>query len=189
MARTETLEARRRLLLEHNHPSWLRSILSSCGSHHDETMIIVSSILEYVAIALRGKQGATSRHSNVDNGQDPGATYELVDDAGKDPRLTVTGPPGVNTTVLAGNVATDGRTRTGSSTPQTGEEKEAGRESFAENKKRRGHKYKVLFGLALPFALQSLDTTIIASALPFIAADFGMPTSHPADASNSNRRR
>jgi hypothetical protein len=33
-------------------------------------------------------------------------------------------------------------------------------------------KYKVLFGLALPFALSSLDVTIIASALPSIASVF-----------------
>ncbi|KAH6869508.1 major facilitator superfamily domain-containing protein [Thelonectria olida] len=39
-------------------------------------------------------------------------------------------------------------------------------------KRRRSLRYKVLLGLALPFALQSLDTTIIASALPFIADDF-----------------
>lgn len=152
-------------------------------------MIIVSSILQYVAIAVRGKQGANSRHSNTNNDQDPGATYELVDDAGNDPRLTVTDSSGVNTTHLAGDVVADGRTRTSSSTPQTEEEKEADRESSVESRKRRSHKYKVLFGLALPFALQSLDTTIIASALPFIAADFGSFSSYFADAINPKPKR
>lgn len=152
-------------------------------------MIVVSSILEYVTIAFSGNQGVKSRHSNLDNGQEPGATYELVDDAGNDPRLAVTDPSGVNTTPLAGDVTTDGRTRTSSSTPQTEGEKEAGRESSIESKKRRSHKYKVLFGLALPFALQSLDTTIIASALPFIAADFGMFSSYSEDTINPKQKR
>jgi hypothetical protein len=51
---------------------------------------------------------------------------------------------------------------------QTAEEK-------AEKKKRqRAYRYRIIFGLMMPFTLQALDTTIIASALPTIAADFGM---------------
>jgi hypothetical protein len=42
-----------------------------------------------------------------------------------------------------------------------------------EKKQMTSYRLKVIFGLAAPFALQALDTTIIASALPFIAADFG----------------
>ena len=45
-------------------------------------------------------------------------------------------------------------------------------ESPAEKKARRIHRWKVVFGLFAPFALQALDTTIIAAALPFIAQDF-----------------
>jgi len=41
-----------------------------------------------------------------------------------------------------------------------------------EKKRRMRYRLKVLFGLVAPFTLQSLDTTIIASALPFIAQDF-----------------
>jgi len=41
-----------------------------------------------------------------------------------------------------------------------------------EKKRRMKYRLKVLFGLVAPFTLQSLDTTIIASALPFIAQDF-----------------
>lgn len=38
----------------------------------------------------------------------------------------------------------------------------------------RNYRLKVIGGLILPFALTSLDTTIIAGALPFIASDFRM---------------
>ncbi|KAK0649799.1 major facilitator superfamily domain-containing protein [Cercophora newfieldiana] len=46
-------------------------------------------------------------------------------------------------------------------------------EERTEKKRRRTYRYKVIFGLFMPFTLQALDTTIIASALPFIAEDFG----------------
>ncbi|KAK0729615.1 major facilitator superfamily domain-containing protein [Lasiosphaeris hirsuta] len=42
----------------------------------------------------------------------------------------------------------------------------------AEKKRMRNYRLKIVFGLMAPFTLQALDTTIIASALPFIAADF-----------------
>ncbi|KAK7748690.1 hypothetical protein SLS53_000712 [Cytospora paraplurivora] len=45
-------------------------------------------------------------------------------------------------------------------------------EDKAERHHRRVHRWKLILGLFAPFMLQSLDTTIIASALPFIAADF-----------------
>ncbi|KAK1753190.1 major facilitator superfamily domain, general substrate transporter [Echria macrotheca] len=45
-------------------------------------------------------------------------------------------------------------------------------EEAAEKKRRRIYRYKIVFGLAFPFMLQALDTTIIASALPYIATDF-----------------
>lgn len=45
-------------------------------------------------------------------------------------------------------------------------------EDKAERHRRRVHRWKLILGLFAPFMLQSLDTTIIASALPFIAADF-----------------
>lgn len=45
-------------------------------------------------------------------------------------------------------------------------------EQKAEKKRRTKYRWKVVFGLFAPFALQALDTTIIASALPFIAQDF-----------------
>lgn len=42
------------------------------------------------------------------------------------------------------------------------------------DKNRMGvYRWKIILGLFGPFALQALDTTIIASALPFIAAEFG----------------
>ena len=49
------------------------------------------------------------------------------------------------------------------------------------NKKKQmtSYRLKVIFGLAAPFALQALDTTIIASALPFIATDFGKQKPFP----------
>lgn len=138
-------------------------------------MIVVSSLFEYGNKILRGSQGAKSRPNNIETGEDPGAAYELVDDA-HDPRPTAIPSSIVNTVSSYGGAADDGRTETGSSTPTARGGNEGGKEISAESKKRRNHRYKVLFGLALPFALQSLDTTIIASALPFIAADFGTLT-------------
>lgn len=46
-------------------------------------------------------------------------------------------------------------------------------EEVAEKKRRRTYRWKIILGLFAPFCLQSLDTTIIASALPYIAEDFG----------------
>lgn len=45
-------------------------------------------------------------------------------------------------------------------------------EEKLQKKKRRAYRTKIIFGLVAPFALQALDTTIIASALPYIAKDF-----------------
>jgi hypothetical protein len=41
-----------------------------------------------------------------------------------------------------------------------------------EKKAARRYRWKLIAGLALPFAVQGLDSTIIAGALPFIASDF-----------------
>ena len=48
---------------------------------------------------------------------------------------------------------------------------------IAEKKRRRAYRWKVVLGLFAPFALQSLDNTIVASALPFIATDFSASSS------------
>jgi hypothetical protein len=67
----------------------------------------------------------------------------------------------------------------GNNTGPTDEEKgqplvvEKAASDVLEKKRRRKYGLKIIFGLLAPFALQSLDTTIIASALPFIAKDFG----------------
>ncbi|EAQ83590.1 hypothetical protein CHGG_09994 [Chaetomium globosum CBS 148.51] len=45
-------------------------------------------------------------------------------------------------------------------------------EELAEKKRRRKYRLRIILGLFLPFTLQALDTTIIASALKFIAVDF-----------------
>ncbi|KAJ5673600.1 Major facilitator superfamily domain general substrate transporter [Penicillium longicatenatum] len=45
-------------------------------------------------------------------------------------------------------------------------------EEKAAKRKRRVYRWKLILGLFGPFCLQSLDTTIIASALPYIAEDF-----------------
>ena len=44
--------------------------------------------------------------------------------------------------------------------------------SLAEKKQLRNYRWKLIIGLCGPFTLQGLDTTIIASALPYIATDF-----------------
>ncbi|OBS27035.1 hypothetical protein FPOA_00976 [Fusarium poae] len=43
----------------------------------------------------------------------------------------------------------------------------------SEKKAARVYRWKIIIGLMAPFALQALDSTIIASALPWIAGDFG----------------
>jgi hypothetical protein len=53
------------------------------------------------------------------------------------------------------------------------EKKTVSPEEAAEKKRRRTYRWKIILGLFAPFCLQSLDTTIIASALPYIAEDFG----------------
>lgn len=55
---------------------------------------------------------------------------------------------------------------------ETVPEKESSPEEKAAKKKRRVYRWKLILGLFGPFCLQSLDTTIIASALPYIAEDF-----------------
>lgn len=45
-------------------------------------------------------------------------------------------------------------------------------EERADKKRRRTYRWKIMVGLFAPYTLQALDTTIIASALKFIAEDF-----------------
>ncbi|KAJ5258246.1 hypothetical protein N7505_001502 [Penicillium chrysogenum] len=45
-------------------------------------------------------------------------------------------------------------------------------EQIAEKRRRNIYRWKIILGLFSPYCLQALDTTIIASALPFIAEDF-----------------
>ncbi|KAJ5712038.1 Major facilitator superfamily domain general substrate transporter [Penicillium malachiteum] len=51
-------------------------------------------------------------------------------------------------------------------------EKDLSPEEKAEKKRRRNYRLKLIFGLFGPFCLSSLDMTIVASALPYIATDF-----------------
>lgn len=57
---------------------------------------------------------------------------------------------------------------------RTSENHETLQDDPIEKKRRRKYRLKIIFGLVAPFTLQGLDTTIIASALPFIAKDFSM---------------
>ena len=60
-----------------------------------------------------------------------------------------------------------------SSTPAEPDSKpEETPEERAEKKRRRAYRLRIILGLFAPFTLQALDTTIIASALKFIADDF-----------------
>lgn len=45
-------------------------------------------------------------------------------------------------------------------------------EEALETRRKRIYRWKIILGLFSPFCLQALDTTIVASALPFIAEDF-----------------
>lgn len=51
-------------------------------------------------------------------------------------------------------------------------EKELTPEEKAEKKRMRNYRVKIVLGLFAPFTLQALDTTIVAAALPTIAAEF-----------------
>jgi hypothetical protein len=57
-------------------------------------------------------------------------------------------------------------------------------EEVAEKKRRRKYRWKIVIGLFAPFALQALDTTIIASAMPYIATDFSTYQSGPLLSAN-----
>lgn len=57
-----------------------------------------------------------------------------------------------------------------------------------KNHDSRVYRWKLVCGLFLPYVLASLDLTIVASALPFIASHFGMFLLHPTNLSNMNRR-
>lgn len=71
---------------------------------------------------------------------------------------------GESSTAIHPNATDDGAD---SNTPKETEE---------EKKARRRYRYKILLGLMAPFMLQSLDMTIVAAALPFIAEDFSTST-------------
>jgi hypothetical protein len=66
------------------------------------------------------------------------------------------------------------------------EKNDTPQEDPLEKKRRRKYRLKIIFGLAAPFALISLDTTIIASALPFIAEDFSKEIHNNARLSETN---
>ena len=53
------------------------------------------------------------------------------------------------------------------------EDKPVSRDDPKEKKRRRIYRWKIIYGLCGPFTLQALDATIIASAFPYIATDFG----------------
>jgi len=42
-----------------------------------------------------------------------------------------------------------------------------------EKRSMRVYRWKLIFGLFLPFSIQALETTVLAGAYPFIASDFG----------------
>ncbi|KAJ9156667.1 Major facilitator superfamily domain, general substrate transporter [Pleurostoma richardsiae] len=105
-------------------------------------------------------------------GADAEADYELVS-SGRDGAQALTRPPGTPSPLVDGVEVMTKQTEASSRRPGIKKGKQnATPEEIADAKRRRNLRYKVMFGLALPFALQSLDTTIIASALPFIADDF-----------------
>lgn len=66
-----------------------------------------------------------------------------------------------------GSVVLEGRDEGSTQkTPETQEEK-------AAKKRRRVYRTKIILAMFLPFTLQALDTTMIATALPLIAKEFG----------------
>jgi hypothetical protein len=51
-------------------------------------------------------------------------------------------------------------------------------EQVAEKRRKNVYRWKIILGLFSPYCLQALDTTIVASALPFIAEDFSTYNIH-----------
>jgi hypothetical protein len=60
-----------------------------------------------------------------------------------------------------------------SDTLKTEKEDAPSYETPQEKARRRKYRWMIILGLFAPFTLQSLDMTIVASALPYIATDFG----------------
>ncbi|KAK0710480.1 major facilitator superfamily domain-containing protein [Apiosordaria backusii] len=56
--------------------------------------------------------------------------------------------------------------------PPPQEESTSAQDAKAAKSRRRTYRLKIILGLFLPYTLQALDTTIIASALPSIVSDF-----------------
>ena len=67
---------------------------------------------------------------------------------------------------------TDGSVVASNKESESIEKQKATPEQIAEKRQRTIYRWKIIIGLFSPFCLQALDTTIIASALPYIAEDF-----------------
>lgn len=74
--------------------------------------------------------------------------------------------------VTSGNPAVTKSAKVENQSQSQSEKPEPSPEEKAEQRRRRAYRWRIVIGLIAPFTLQSLDTTIIASALPFIASDF-----------------
>lgn len=103
-------------------------------------MIIVSSLFEYATSILKGPQRVKSQHTNIKDREEPGAAYELMDDARQDPRLTAATPTDVNSRPLKNEATSDERAASGHTLPQSDGGKESGGQTLAESKRRRKHK-------------------------------------------------
>lgn len=102
--------------------------------------------------------------------QRPAETEPPVDAPGAvgNDQIQAPGPVvGDKTTVVTEKAATPSQTKA-----KKAEKHEPTPEERAETKRRRRYRAKILFGLVLPFTLQAIDMTIVASALPFIAKSF-----------------
>ncbi|KUI54463.1 hypothetical protein VP1G_01841 [Cytospora mali] len=86
--------------------------------------------------------------------------------------VTATGAPMSSGPPYTADINGNGPPTTTKDFKSKSEKPELTPEAKAEKHHRRVYRWKVVLGLFAPFLLQSLDTTIIASALPFIAKDF-----------------
>ncbi|TQV93789.1 tetracycline efflux protein [Cordyceps javanica] len=76
------------------------------------------------------------------------------------------------TTTHAGSSNTDQKLANHDAARASNTKKELSPEEIADKRRRRVYRWKLIAGLFGPFALQALDTTIIASALSDIATEF-----------------
>ncbi|KAK3385691.1 major facilitator superfamily domain-containing protein [Podospora didyma] len=131
--------------------------------------------VKYVRRKLRERKEENDNNNN--NAPPPQETIELSTGTAPQTRDGARTTTDSGTALFPGAEETNiksisGSNKTASTKPKKTPKERLTPEAIAEKKRKRRYRMKIIFGLMAPFTLQALDTTIIASALPFIATDF-----------------